>query len=128
MSESSQPYGLKILRGLRLDSVLLIDGGCEICALAIVTVPYDDPVRLRIKRGYVAHQLLAIRVSGESIDGLPLHLDLQIYRLSAHVQRDLGPSSLNSPSYGSFRLVSDEEKPILLVVRPFTEVLHDRSA
>jgi len=64
-------------------------------------------------------------VTRESVNGLPLHPDVEVDRLSLHVHGDLGPSSLDGPTDTSLGLVSYEEEPVLGVVCPLPEVLHD---
>ena len=61
----------------------------------------------------------------ESVNGLSLHPDVEVDRLSLHVHGDLGPSSLDGPTDTSLGLISDEEEPVLGVIGPLPEVLHD---
>ena len=61
----------------------------------------------------------------ESVNGLPLHPDVEVDRLSLHVHGDLGPSPLDGPTDTSLGLISDEEEPVFGVVCPLSEVLHD---
>ena len=111
-----EPYGLEVERCLGLDTELLVDGRGEVRALPVLTVTDDDLVGLGLQGADVPHELLAVGVSGESVHGLPLHVDLEGDGLALHVQGDLGPSPLDGPSDASLGLVSDEQEPVVLVV------------
>ena len=105
---SSEPDGLEVLGSLRLDSELLVDGRGEVRALPVLTVTDDDFVGLGLQGADVPHELLAVGVSGESVHGLPLHVDLEVDGLvrDADARAGLYPAADGSPGCRKRRAAS----------------------
>src|SRR5437870_1034970 len=89
---------------------------------------HDDPFRPGLHRPDVVQELEPIRMTGEAVDRLDIHLDGQGERLPAIRQGDLARLPLDPSAQRAFRLEPDEDERVQWVVRPAFEVLEDRTA
>ena len=120
---SEHAVGLEVHGRVRLNMVAFIDRACEIDRIILITVDAEDLLGARLDLANVVHQLPAVRMAREPIDGDDLEVDGD-RPLAPHGH--LAPAFLDAPAVCSFCLVPDKDQRILLVLRQVQEVFHDR--
>ncbi len=88
----------------------------------------DYSFRLRVQGSDVVDQLPAVRVSGEAVHDLHVHLEVHGDLLSLVRQGELLHPSLDLAADRSVRLISDEHQGGGGIAGPGLHVFHDRSA
>src|SRR5208283_3926775 len=116
---------LKVHRRVCLDVVTLVNGTGKIDGVILVAVDTEDLLGPRLDLADVIHQLPAIGVPRESVDGIDLEVDGD---RAFPAQGHLAPSLLDAPALGSVSLVTDKDERVLLVLCKVEEVFHDRAA
>src|SRR3990170_1037769 len=101
---SFQTNRLEIHRRPRLDPELLVQPRGEIGALVLLAVVHDHPLRSRFHGPDEVQELETIRMPGEAIDRLEVHLDREREGLTPVAQGDLAGFPLDPPAEGSLRL------------------------